>query len=108
MLVIIFTLWISPASVTLGHHIVESPLQCPGHVPHTGDTCQMVGMLPPHSWNMQRLSRACGTCLGQCTSQLHIQDVFCMQNTCNASWTCSMCLGHVPDGGHTAPTSCEH
>src|SRR6266481_3652145 len=70
-----------------------------GCVPRAGDMCQMVGTLPPHPGNMQKLSQACGTCLGWCTSQSRIQDTL---------GVCSTCQGHVPDSGHTAPTSWEH
>src|SRR6266481_2785711 len=79
-----------------------------GRVPHAGDTCQTVGMLPPHPWNMQKPSQACGTCPGQCTSQSCVQDAFCAQNASDASGACSTRRGRVLDGGHTAPTSWEH
>src|SRR6266481_52485 len=79
-----------------------------GHVPRAGDTCQMVGTLPPHPGDTQKPSRACGTHLGQCTSQSRVQDVLCAQNMSNASGACSTCRGHVPHGRHAAPTSWEH
>ena len=79
-----------------------------GRVPHAGDTCRMVGTLPPHPGNMQKLSRVCATCLGWCMSQSRVQDAFCAQNASDASGACSTHWGRVLDGGHAAPTSWEH
>src|SRR6266481_5394440 len=61
-----------------------------GCVPHARDMCWMVGTLPPHPGNMQKLSQACSTCLGQCMSQSLVQDTFCMHRTS------PMCRGRVP------------
>src|SRR6266481_3074050 len=63
-------------------------LTCQGCVPRAGDACWMVGTLPPHPGNTQKLSRACATCLGRCMSQSRVQDAFC-------ACTRAMRPGHV-------------
>ena len=72
-----------------------------GHVPdggHAAPTSWEHAEAIPGMWHMPGTAHIPVTCPGRI---LHMY-------TCDASGTCGTHPGHVPDGGHTAPTSWEH
>src|SRR6266481_6077377 len=74
-----------------------------GRVPRAGDACRMVGMLPPHPGNLQKLSQAFGTRPGRLLRVprmwgQHAHHLACVPgawNTPPTRRTCTHALRHV-------------
>src|SRR6266481_7860273 len=99
------------------HHILGTHRSHPRHVPHARDgahpsctsdasgacsTCQMVGMLPPHPGNMQKLSRTCSTHPG-CVARA--RDMFSMFPGCGGGMPT---MWHVSPAHGTCPRRVRH